>query len=685
MSELGPIIRALTRPGGRQDEAFAFELLSSHVARTLNAAFLILLQGPSHPAYAAANDHLEAAKRDPDWGEAARFYVEGAALVAKEIAEARRGDPGLARRLDRLSGWVAEPRNLADRRTTAEEFWAVFFPEAAGIEADRPGRLEALRCRRRISVTCPNPSPLADPARELLFTSNVLLTVPPAGADLDALPLGEDTKRTLREALREPQLFWYDHPIPVGVRPENNEILHGLGGLEEAFRFERERGRMGPGAKPVCLLSVSVTHAGLRDLARSYIRAEIASRGGLGSMDLFAFTEADVRRLVAEVLAPAQARLLGGPPAERELGVFGVDGEYGRHYSFLKAVAGLWSVLVDRGVRATFKIDLDQVFPERELVAETGRSAFEHFLTPLWGALGRDARGRPVELGMIAGALVDARDISQTLYSPDVRYPDRDPSYDEFFFCSAMPQALSTAAEMMARYGRDGPDGRTACLERVHVTGGTNGILVDSLRRHRPFTPSFVGRAEDQAYILSALGGDGTRLAYLHQDGLFMRHDKDVFAREAVAAARLGKLIGDYVRVLYFSAYARVVAKDVRELKDRIDPFTGCFVSVLPATVVHLRFALKAASLFAAGDDAAAARFVREGASRLRKALAFACGEESALRRTYLEERAGWDLFYGTLAALESALDREDPFALDLRKKARAIVEECRIPTERRS
>ncbi len=236
MSELGPIIRALTRPGGRQDEAFAFELLSSHVARTLNAAFLILLQGPSHPAYAAANDHLEAAKRDPDWGEAARFYVEGAALVAKEIAEARRGDPGLARRLDRLSGWVAEPRNLADRRTTAEEFWAVFFPEAAGIEADRPGRLEALRCRRRISVTCPNPSPLADPARELLFTSNVLLTVPPAGADLDALPLGEDTKRTLREALREPQLFWYDHPIPVGVRPENNEILHGLGGLEEAFR-----------------------------------------------------------------------------------------------------------------------------------------------------------------------------------------------------------------------------------------------------------------------------------------------------------------------------------------------------------------------------------------------------------------------------------------------------------------
>jgi len=685
MSTLGPIVQALTRQGGREDPAFAFEPGSGGVAQTLNAAFLILLQGASHPACEMAREYVEAAKRAPGWDEAAKFYSEGAGLVEKEVSEARRNDPGLDRRLDRLLEWVSDPRNLADVRRTAEAFWAVFSPEAAGILGDRSGRLEALRSRRRVSISRPNPSPLIDPAREILFTSNVLLTVPPEGADGDTLPLGEDVKRALREAGREPQLFWYDHPIPMGVRPENNEILHGLGGLEEAFRFERERGRIGPGAKPVCLLSVSVTHAGLRHLARRYIREEIARHGGLSSLDLFAFTETDTRRTIAEVLAPAQARYLGGPPAERELGVFGVDGEYGRHYSFLKAVAGYWRVLMDRRVRATFKIDLDQVFPEGELVAETGRSAFEHFLTPLWGALGRDARGRPVELGMIAGALVDARDIAGSLYSPDVPFPDRDPSYDEFFFFSPLPQALSTEAEMMACYGRDGPDGRTACLERVHVTGGTNGILVDSLRRHRPFTPSFVGRAEDQAYILSALGGDGPRLAYLHEDGLIMRHDKDVFAGEAVAAARLGKLIGDYIRILYFSAYARVLAKDLRELKDRIDPFTGCFVSSIPATVVHLRFAFKAASLFAAGDDAAATGFVREGAARLRQAVAFARGEESDLRRTYLGERAGWDLFYGTLAAVEGALDRADPFALDLREKARAIIEECRIPTERRS
>jgi hypothetical protein len=684
MSELGPIIFALTRPGGREDPAFAFEPRAGDTAQTLNAAFLILLQGPSHAAHAKAVEYLEAAKGFPDWGEAARFYVEGAALIEKEFAEAKRGDPGFAGRLDRLSGWVADPRNLADRRRTAEEFWAVFFPEAAGILGDRIARLEALRSLRRVSVDRPNPAPLTDPARELLFTSNVLLTVPQEASDGSALALDEEMKEALRAAGREPQLFWYDHPVPLGVQPENNEILHGLEGLAGAFRFERERGQMDAEARPVCLLSVSVTHGGLRGLARGYIRDEIARHGGLGFLDLFAFTEADARRIAAEVLGPARALYLGGRADGREFEVFGVDGEYGRHYSFLKAVAAFWSVLIDGRVRATFKIDLDQVFPERELVAGTGRSAFEHFRTPLWGASGRDAWGRPVELGMIAGALVDARDISRSLCTPDVPFPDREPVYDELVFFSPLPQALSTEAEMMALYGPGGPDGRTACLERVHVTGGTNGILVDSLRRHRPFTPSFVGRAEDQAYILSALGSGGRRLAYLHEDGLFMRHDKDVFAGEAVAAAHEGKLIGDYVRIVLFSAYARAAAGDIRALKERIDPFTGCFVSAIPATVVHLRFALKAASLFAAGDDAAAARFVREGATRLRRALEFAGGEESALRRAYLDERSDWDLFYATLAAIEGALDRRDGGALDLRRKARAIVEECRIPAERR-
>ena len=58
-------------------------------------------------------------------------------------------------------------------------------------------------------------------------------------------------------------------------------------------------------------------------------------------------------------------------------------------------------------MRATFKIDLDQVFPQEELLETMGASAFELLCTPLWGAHGRDAQDRSVSLGMIAGALVN--------------------------------------------------------------------------------------------------------------------------------------------------------------------------------------------------------------------------------------------------------------------------------------
>ncbi len=684
MSKIGSIVHALMRREGRENSAFSFEPRSGHPARTLNSAFLISLAGASHPAFDRAGAYLDEMSRSPEWKEAASLYIEGKALIEGELEEARRNDPGFAARLDRLSEWATRPGNLADARRTAEEYWAVFFPEATGISDDRQGHMEALRSRRRVTVTRLNPSPLAEPAAELLFSSNVLLTVPPATKPLDAPALEDDMMAVLGRAAQEPQLFWYDHPIPLGVDPEENEILHGLQGLEEALEFEQSRGRVPPGARPVCILSASVTHGGLRDLARKYIREVLARHGGLKTMDLYAFTEADTGRIIAEVLGPALQHYLGVAHAGQQIGVFGVDGEYGRHYSFLKAMAAFWHVLLDRRVRATFKIDLDQVFPQRELVAETGASAFEHFRTPLWGAQGSDARGKPVELGLIAGALVNAYDIERSLYSCDVAFPDRDPSFDEFFFFSPLPQALSTEAEMMARYDRSGLDGRAACLQRIHVTGGTNGILVDSLRRHRPFTPSFIGRAEDQAYILSALGGPGPRLAYLHKDGLIMRHDKDVFAVEAQAAAHLGKIVGDLIRTLYFSAYARVVTDDVRALKELIDPFTGCFVSFIPATVVHLRFAFMAASFFARGGDPQGTRFVREGAGRIRKALGFVRGEDSALRRAYLRERSGWDLFYEALSAVEKALEEKDPFALDLQRRARTIIEDCKISFERR-
>lgn len=325
------------------------------------------------------------------------------------------------------------------------------------------------------------------------------------------------------------------------------------------------------------------------------------------------------------------------------------------------------------------KIDLDQVFPQKELVEQSGASGFEHFMTPLWGAHGVDSDGLPVELGMIGGALVNERDIGKCLFTPDVQFPGRAFSPDEYVFFSMLPQALSTEAEMMTRYTTEKLDGKKTCIQRIHVTGGTNGILIDSLRRYRPFTPSFIGRAEDQAYILSVFPDTGAKLAYVHKDGLIMRHDKEAFAQEAIQSAYVGKLLGDYVRILYFSAYAKVVTNNVAKLKDAIDPYTGCFVSGIPTTVVYLRFGLKAESFFIAGQGELGVEFVTNGARRIAKALDFIHGENSMLKQLYEKERLGWNLYYDIFSAVEDALNEDDNFALELRRKAKNIIGQCSL------
>ncbi len=650
------------------------------IAQALNAAFLIALSGETHPEFPRAEFYLNRMARLPEWTEVAHFYMQGKQLVYDEIESVAKHDLDFAGRLDSLAKWITNPSDAKNPQETTERIWSLFFPEASGILAHRENRINALRAKRTVRITERNPSPIIDPGREILFTSNVLLTIPPLGRQsLNDLPLSPRLKERLSEIVDEPQVHFYDHPIQLGVDPKRNEVFYGIRGLEEAFEFERARGNLSQSVRPTCVLSVSTTHQGLQSVARAWLEEEFAGSEARVNMDIYLFTETDTQVVIRDILVPAARHYFGYQDAEKHLRVLGVDGEYGRHYSFLKAIAPFWSVLIQPEFRATFKIDLDQVFPQQELVKETGASAFEHFRTPLWGAKGLGSDGQPLELSMIAGALVNEHDIEKSLFTPDVTFPNRELSPDEYIFYSPLPQALSTEAEMMTRYSEQPLDGKKACLQRIHVSGGTTGVLVESIRRYRPFTPSFIGRAEDQAYILSVLRRPGRRLAYLHQDGLIMRHDKTTFAQEAIKFAYLGKILGDYVRILYFSAYSNALTDDLKELKQLLDPFTGCFISKIPLTVTLLRFALRAASFYSQGEEGQGTEFIRKGSRRITDAIDFAKGNDSALAGVLENERLGWNLYYDTLSAIEAGLGKGEAFALDLRQRAQHIIGQCLI------
>lgn len=646
----------------------------------LAITFLILLSGENHTQYQVAKDKWANYINQQSWQEVIRFFTRGLEEIPREIKRYSKDNPEFEKKLNK----AVKNINREKDNQILSNFHAIFFPEGLGLdeEKERLQKVSDLRSKRTIKIERLNRSPLMNPAREIIFTSNILLTIP-LNEDQENWHVSEALKPSLQKVRDERQKYWYDHPIPLGIEPQKNEILYGLRGLQEMMEFEIENHLIPADSRLTVILSASATHEGLHPLINAYFASLLREAVSLPQLDLYVFSEDDTKKLLDDVLIPLAERYFPGRSTAGLSAVFGVDGEYGRHYSFLKAITAIWQVFMNPQIKATFKIDLDQVFSQQELLEQSGSSALQHFCTPLWGATGRDEQDREVELAMIAGALVNHDDIHRSLFYPDVSFPSgKKLSADELIFYSQLPQAQSTEAEMMTRYDDGDLDGIKNALQRIHVTGGTNGILIKALRRHRPFTPTVIGRAEDQAYLLSVLFSREPALRYLHKPGLIMRHDKHIFAGEAIEAAAVGKRIGDYIRILLFSYYGEALPWPVEKIKEVIDPFTGCFMSRIPLTVVYLRFAFEILARIQKGETGQALEFTQLGARRLNKVLDWLLYGENPLQEVYRQEKAGWDLYYDILDMAEEKLRQDEAFAKEMRGKVKNIMDDCFVGTD---
>ncbi|MBS1257981.1 MAG: hypothetical protein MAG551_01034 [Candidatus Scalindua arabica] len=658
------------------------------IPRNINAAFLVILSGGGNSRYHEAVGFMEETGRDPLWTPLVEFYTDGLDLLLKEFEGFCTNDSNGAERVRKfLERMIQHEKLSSTSHEIQEDIWALLHPAASGILNNKEVQSQSLRENRKINITRLNSKPIENVPEEVIFTANALLTVPPAGKRFEDLDIDSSLWSALKEVVKEDQVFWYDHPIQIGVEPDKNEILYGLHHLSETLLYEKKLKNIKEGEELTCILSASVTHEGLQGIVKEYIEYELEKAHDLPGLKIYLFTEAETSKLIHEILVPAAKKYIDNieNPSALLREVVGVNGKYGRHYSFLKAISAFWQVFIDPCKKATFKIDLDQVFPQEELLDETGKSAFQHLMSPLWGAEGIDSKGNSVYLGMIAGALVNENDIGTSLFTPDVTYPSPPFKGEDSVFCSKIPQSLSTVSEMMTRYNKHDIDGNSSCISRIHVTGGTNGILIESLRKYRPFTPVFIGRAEDQAYILSALfSKDGeSALRYLHKDGLVLRHDKQAFAGEAIKAAAIGKAVGDYERILFFSYYARILPWEIEEIKSIIDPFTGSFVSQIPLNLAYLRLALKAAELFATkeeGNEYKGLELIETGSRRLRASIQeVSMGDGEGLKERYKREKTVWDLYYDILEQIENAMREGDHFAIELQERAKKLINNTRV------
>ena len=692
VSPLEPVIKALLTSRGDGKARLGFDVKEQfsilphsrlETLQKLNAAFLYSLGGSGMDGFEEAEGFIRSLANNGKESSNFSFFEKALRILPQEVRRAEKDSEGFRESLENFSFGLIPPSG----NRMLEEVWKLFFPEGVGLIGEgREGKVHELRQKRAIEINTLNPRPITDPGHEILFTSNILLTLPssnPQRAGASHSPLNFDKALALElDAVRdEPQCYWYDHPVPVDAPPEQNEILHGLYGLDQAIEFEKRRGTMPAQGRATIVLSLSVTHKGLHLLAKRLVESMLGQYPPLRHLDIYLWTESETQILVEEILAPAAREYFQVMDADVLQELIGVDGEYGRHFSFLKAIAALWKVFLSPKLKATFKIDLDQVFPQEELVKETGRSAFEHFMSPLWGAKGTEHDGSSVFLGMIAGALVNQADIHKSLFTPDVPWPDAEISGEKWIFHSQLPQALSTEAEMMTRYdGKNGLDGKTRCIQRIHVTGGTCGILIDALMKYRPFTPTFIGRAEDQAYLLSVLFEDSLpALRYVHKDGLFMRHDKGLVSPKAIEMAAAGKYVGDLARILLFSYYAHALPWGIDRVKEATNPFTGCFISRIPFTVATLRLSFKAAELFGRREEEEAAKILELGASRLNTLVEWLWDGPDGLLPQWKREKEGWDLYYDVVERIEISLSRSEAFAGKLRQRFQWLAQNCKL------
>jgi len=504
--------------------------------------------------------------------------------------------------------------NKDEKRRQVQE---IFFPENL---LDYEKTAKDIRKKRRVRITQKSESQIKNPYKEILITANALLTMP---EDADNLP--DDFMEKID--FNEKQKYWYDHPVPIDAPDSENEIIYGLKKLNESISVETDE-------KVTVVLSVSCTHDSLNTIAKDYLR-EILKNYKLDRINVYAFTEDDVDKMLSLIFSGDNASYSNIKET------IGVQGKYGRHYSFLKAVAAFWKYYVDSSIKGVFKIDLDQVFDQTALIKFTGKYAFENFKDDFWGASGTDSNGEEVRLGMIAGSLVNDYDIDKSLFTPDVKKPEmHEMAYDKFIFNSQKPQYISTVAEMGTRYKKgDNP------VIRYHVTGGTNGILVEDLISYKPFTPGFIGRAEDQAFILSVIDKkvDGKYLRYYHSDSLVMRHDKHSLVKRTIEKSETSKMVGDYERILLFSYYVDKILNKYDYVKEEMFPFTACFISKIPYIIIYFRALLKAYSL-AEANETDAKNFLLNLSERLNAVIDYI--DNSSYYKQYFKEKQAWEEFY---------------------------------------
>jgi hypothetical protein len=127
-----------------------------------------------------------------------------------------------------------------------------------------------------------------------------------------------------------------------------------------------------------------------------------------------------------------------------------------------------------------------------------------------------------------------------------------------------------------------------------------------------------------------------------------------------------------------FSAYAGFLPGGAQAIKDDVDPFTGCFISKLPATLAMLRLTLHLMTLDGGSTEERTAMMSLAG-RRLAPWLENPEKMSRDLEETWKREQRAWNAFYDALNGLEASMTRNEESAVRAREGFENLAAGCRI------
>ncbi len=133
------------------------------------------------------------------------FLEKAAGMIQKEWDSLTESDPEYQTRMENL---LRNSSHLTQEEKE-EALLNFFFPEFLFAGGNPDDQIEAIRKRRTLKIRSLNPDPIQNPSEEIIFTSNVLLTVPP---EKYYPRLTDQMSERARSVACEEQKFWFDHP-----------------------------------------------------------------------------------------------------------------------------------------------------------------------------------------------------------------------------------------------------------------------------------------------------------------------------------------------------------------------------------------------------------------------------------------------------------------------------------------